>query len=56
MTLVKIIQALHALNKVLSRKTIVFGVKQMHNADGEQYVWYKQVSLSKVVELSVDPD
>jgi hypothetical protein len=53
---VKIIQALHAFDKILSRNAIVFRIEQVHDADGEQYVWYEQVSLTKAVKLSVDPD
>jgi hypothetical protein len=56
MTFVKIVQTLQALNKVFSRNIVFFRIEQMHNADGEQYVRYEQVSLTEVVELSVDPD
>lgn len=56
MAFVKIIQTLHALNKVLSRDTVIFRIEQMHDADGEECVRYEQVSLTEAIELSVDPD
>jgi hypothetical protein len=53
---VHVFKSLEALDKVLMRDVVVFGIEQMHYADRQENVCDGKVCDAEVVELSVAPN
>ena len=56
MAFVQILKPLQALDEILPRYFVVFGIEQVHYTGGEQNMRYQQMGKTEGIKLPIDPD